>query len=358
MDKKELLIRIAAGIAFFALAFWSCSWTANSLYIWQKDLTMVGAWIIAVCLYAFVSVFFSILLKCFDKRPKFMFFDSKNSAGIVSGIIMLVVWVWFGLATNTHNFIYKAEIKEVITSDLKICKKYLECMNQNTCNPKIKAIEDEKDTLKRKVQDILLRLKTEIRRTNALGIGPVFKSAYSELKTVLMANFQTSVDNVGKTMKEWDAKYEEIRKEALGFLKIREDEFDAKIAGIRKEIDSEEIASLTSKLDKALDTLKKSGYDIETVQSIEDDLNGAFSHIRTHSDYVTFEGNDRIYFTRDGAILRSNELKNPSAIWWDYLFTDKYNGHGFESKIMLSIVVDLMAFVFCFIAFNYKRKDV
>ena len=353
-NRTDILVRIAAGIAFLGLAFLSCSWTANSFYIWQKDLTWFGAWGIAICFYALVSGFFSTLLKCTEKYPKFMFFSNPKSAFIVSVLIIVVFWMWFGLATNTHYFIYKSEIKEVVTPDLKLCKKYLECMNLHTCNPKIKTIEDEKNQLTRSVQDILLRLRKEIDRRGANGIGPYFMAAYNELQSVLMAHFQTQIDKVITNKQECELKFQEISHEANDFLALRIKDFDNKIVEIEKEIDSPKINKLISNLGTTYRLMEENDYSIESVQMADKDLNDAFSHIKTYSNCISFDGNDRDYFSRDGAILKCNELKNPSSIWWDYITTDKYSGHGFLWKIMLSLLVDLAAFIFCYIAFNYK----
>lgn len=40
--------RIISIVAFVALAGFSCFWTAESLFIWQPSITIVGAWLIAV----------------------------------------------------------------------------------------------------------------------------------------------------------------------------------------------------------------------------------------------------------------------------------------------------------------------
>ena len=43
--------RIISIVAFVALAGFSCFWTAESLFIWQPSITIVGAWLIAVVFY-------------------------------------------------------------------------------------------------------------------------------------------------------------------------------------------------------------------------------------------------------------------------------------------------------------------
>ena len=60
--------RIFAMLAFIVLAALSCKWTAESLYMWHPDLTIYGAWAIAVLSFVIASLCFSQLLKC--PRPQ------------------------------------------------------------------------------------------------------------------------------------------------------------------------------------------------------------------------------------------------------------------------------------------------
>ena len=40
--------QIICGLAFLGLAGFSCFWTAESLFIWQPSITLVGAWLLSV----------------------------------------------------------------------------------------------------------------------------------------------------------------------------------------------------------------------------------------------------------------------------------------------------------------------
>ena len=125
-------LRIIAIIAFIALAGFSCFWTAESLYIWQPSITIYGAWMIAVIFFIVASICFSKILKALDKQSDYygkLF--GRTGAFLISFLGLIVFWLFVSLPTNTHTLLYRASIKNVITTDLNRTQGYLQGLKDN-----------------------------------------------------------------------------------------------------------------------------------------------------------------------------------------------------------------------------------
>lgn len=77
--------RIISIIAFVALAGFSCFWTAESLFIWQPSITIVGAWLIAV-VFTSLHLFASLVL---SKDSKDLAILDKDCLPVVEVICSL-----------------------------------------------------------------------------------------------------------------------------------------------------------------------------------------------------------------------------------------------------------------------------
>ena len=127
------LKQIIAIIAFLALAGFSCFWTAESLFIWQPSITLVGAWLIAIVFYIVASICFSLFLKSFDRNSWFQpdLFSSRAGHLVWGFLGILLFWIMVSLPTNTHTLLYRASIKNVVTSDLNRTLGYLQELKDN-----------------------------------------------------------------------------------------------------------------------------------------------------------------------------------------------------------------------------------
>ena len=134
--------QIIAIIAFLALAGFSCFWTAESLFIWQPSITLVGAWLIAIVFYIVASICFSLFLKSFDRNTWFQpgLFSSRAGHLVWGFLGILLFWIMVSLPTNTHTLLYRASIKNVVTSDLNRTLGYLQELKDN--NVEINKVND------------------------------------------------------------------------------------------------------------------------------------------------------------------------------------------------------------------------
>lgn len=350
--KKIKFREISTIFAFVALAGFSCFWTAESLFIWQPSITRIGAWLIAVMFYAVASICFGMLIKGLEKNARFKqgLFSSRGGHLLLGLIGLLVFWLMVSLPTNTHTLLYRASIKNIITTDLTRTQSYLQSLKDN--NVEIKQIEEAYETKKARVDAIILRMLAEIERPGAEGIGKMFKTALAELEAELGTKFQ-KMPNIGSNQAQWLTTLNYYQKQAYEHLGRHRADCDAKIKGIKRLMNSSSLESLIKNCEIALSDINKmKGINNDVIGAAVNDLTNSYSYIKSNSQYINFKDNDKTRYTREGAMPEAKEMLSVPDVWKDYLTTDKYSGHGFIWWVFISLLVDLAAFIFAYKAFN------
>jgi len=95
----------------------------------------------------------------------------------------------------------------------------------------------------------------------------------------------------------------------------------------------------------------------EQVNELNKVLNDGYATIKTYSNFVQFRDEDAAHYTAEKHITRVKSMISVFNVWKDMLTTDKYKGHGLWFWVVISILVDVAAFIFCDIAFA-KRDGV
>ena len=354
------IIKIIAIIAFFGLAGFSCYWTAESLYIWQPSITIYGAWMIAAIFFIVASICFGKLLKSLDRQEDFYGKLFGRTGAFLLGFLGLMVFC-VSLPTNTHTLLYRASIKNVITTDLNRTQGYLQGLKDN--NVEIKKINQKYESKNEAVDALILRLIAEIDNPSALGIGHRFETVLVELDRTLSTDVDKPtkiqrVANVGKTRAQWLTTINYYQGQAYEQLKLYRASCDKEIAAIKATMGSKELESLIANNKLALkDITNMKSVDNEVIQAAINDLNNGYAYIKTNSQYIQFKGNDKELYTRDGAMPESKAMLSVPDVWKDYLTTDKNEGHGFIWWVLIALLVDISGFIFFQMAFNSKNNN-
>lgn len=354
--------KIISIIAFIALAGFSCYWTAESLYIWQPSITFLGALVIAIVFYVIASICFSKMLKALDKHADFYGKLFGRTGTLLLSILGLIVfWLCVSLPTNTHTLLYRASIKNVITTDLNRTEGYLLSLKDN--NVEIRKINQDYKNKELAVDGLIQRLTDEIDNLSAVGIGPRFETVLVELDRVLSTGMThptkiQRVTNVGKTRTQWLATINYYQRQAYEQLSIYRTACDKKIAEIKQTMGSKELEKLIANNKIAMtDIANMRGVDNTIIHAAVEDLNNSYAFIKTNSQYIDFKDNDKHRYTRDGAMPEAKEMLSVPDVWKDYLTTDKYSGHGFIWWVLIALLVDIAGFIFFNIAFNNKNNN-
>lgn len=348
--------KIVSVVAFFGLAGFSCFWTAESLYIWQPSITLAGAWLIAIVFYIIASICFSKMLKALDKNEYFGGKLFGRGGQLLLGLLGLIIfWLMVSLPTNTHTLLYRASIKNIITSDLTRTQGYLQGLKDN--NVEIKKIKNKYDSKKEAVDALILRLLAEIDNPSAVGIGSRFETILVELDRTLDKKIQR-VANTGTTRSQWLTAINYYQSQAYEQLKIYRATCDKEIDEIKRMMGSKTLDRLVKNGEIALSDINRmNGIVNEIIAAAVDDLTNSYSFIKANSQYIAFKDNDQKRYTREGAMPEAKEMLSVPDVWKDFLTTDKYSGHGFIWWVFIALLVDLAGFVFFDITFNKSNNN-
>lgn len=348
--------KIVCILAFIGLAGFSCFWTAESLFIWQPSITIWGAWLIAVVFYIIASICFSRFIKGFEKYGDFGqgLFASRGGHLFFGLVGLLIFWLMVSLPTNTHTLLYRASIKEIIKSDLTRTQGYLQGLKDN--NVEIKKIENQIKTKENAVEALFQRMKDEIDRPSAIGIGERFNTIVFELETELGTTLQK--EKKGSNRSEWLGVINYYQRQAYEHLNIYRAARYKEIEEIKRMMGSVTLDGLIKNCGIALtDVNKMDGVDNDIIKAATDDLANGYSFIKANSQYIAFKDNDKERYTRDGAMPEAKEMLSVPDVWKDFLTTDKYNGHGFIWWVFIALLVDLAGFTFFNLAFNKDNNN-
>lgn len=95
--------------------------------------------------------------------------------------------------------------------------------------------------------------------------------------------------------------------------------------------------------------------DADDIKDVCDKLNQGYNTVKKNKDFVNFSSKeDEMLYTADNPVTKVKRMISVFDVWEDFL-NGQYAGHGFAFWIVISILVDVAAFIFFDIAFK-KRE--
>lgn len=212
-------------------------------------------------------------------------------------------------------------------------------------------------TLKKNVNIKLGELEAEIKNESNPGDGPQSQNIRREIAKLLGVAKIDALTYRGTSVQDRIKLCDSYRAKILTLTKSRED--NIKLAMESASKNNKNIASTDYKnLDMVEKSIKDKTLDVndpEDVNIICDQLNKAYNTIGENKDFVSFkDAEDKAIYTAPNPVTKVKRMLSVFDVWTDYLHGD-YAGQGFLFWIMISILVDVAAFVFFDIAF--KKQD-
>ncbi len=347
-NKYLKIFSICGFIAFAAVSCWA---TAESLHLLLPALPLVLAWIITIGFFVIASIGSKLIVDSLNQN----IYMEKRGLNLVGGIILLLVfWLICSMPTNTHTFFYRNCITDVTLDDLKNTESYLNDIRDNTfAEEKIRL---QCADLENKVHAKLEDLRLEIEGPDH-GDGPKAQAILVEISELLKCATITKIDGPTATKQQRtnlvnayrdkiDAQLQK-RKAAIYLQNVDE----KKIAQAKKDA-SEDIKKVQNAI-IGLNEMRNSGVqDDATINTANGILKGAYSTVKNYSDMVMFKSDtDKEAYTADNQVTKTTRLLSVIDTWMDFI-KGEYAGRGFIFWIIISILVDVAAFVFFDIAFK------
>ena len=347
-------LKIFSICAFVAFAAVSCWATAESLHLLLPSLPLVLSWIITIGFFVIASFGSKLIVDSLNQN----IYMEKRGLSLIGGIILLLVfWLICSMPTNTHTFFYRNCITDVTLDDLKNTEGYLNDIRDNTFVEEKFRLQcaDLESKVNAKLEDLRLEIDGPDR-----GDGPKAQAILVEISELLKCATITKIDGPTATKQQRTNLVNAYRDKILAQVQKREAAIYLQLVDAKKVDQAKKDAGADiKKVQNAivgLNEMRNNGVQDEaTINTANGILKGAYSTVKNYSDMVVFKSDaDKEAYTADNQVTKTTRLLSVIDTWIDFI-GGKFDGRGFIFWVIISILVDVAAFVFFDIAF--KKSD-
>lgn len=352
MEQKNYL-KLIWMVAFIAFAAVSCWATAESLHLLLSSWPLAMCWVITVGFFIIASLGTKMIVDSLNQD----IYLEKRGLRLVGGIvIVLIFWLICSMPTNTHTFFYRTVINDKVNTDISTTRGYLSQIKNNTNNKTQATVKVNE--LKNNVDVLLGELEAEIKNEVNPGFGPKSKEILRKFATLLEVDKVEPLSYKGTSKQDRDKLCDAYRTKIYILAENRATNIMAHILSPNsdniKEVkrDDENLALVKKYIgDKTINL-----NDAEDVEDVCDKLNTAYNTVKKNSDFINFSSKtDEANYTADNPITKVKRMISVFDVWEDFM-AGEYAGHGFMFWIIISILVDIAAFIFFDLAF--KKREI
>lgn len=352
MEQKNYL-KLIWMVAFIAFAAVSCWATAESLHLLLSSWPLAMCWVVTVGFFIIASLGTKMIVDSLNQD----IYLEKRDLRLVGGIvIVLIFWLICSMPTNTHTFFYRTVINDKVNTDISTTRGYLSQIKNNTNNKTQATVKVNE--LKNNVDVLLGELEAEIKNEVNPGFGPKSKEILRKFATLLEVDKVEPLSYKGTSKQDRDKLCDAYRTKIYILAENRATNIMAHILSPNsdniKEVkrDDENLALVKKYIgDKTINL-----NDAEDVEDVCDKLNTAYNTVKKNSDFVNFSSKtDEANYTADNPVTKVKRMISVFDVWEDFM-AGEYAGHGFMFWIIISILVDIAAFIFFDLAF--KKREI
>ena len=338
--------------AFLAFAAVSCWATAKSfwlsLYPWPEPL----CWVMAIGFFVVASIGTTMIVNSFNQN---IFVENRGWTLVGGFILTLAFWLICSMPTNTHTFFYWNKIKNDAPEDITMTTGYLEKLKSFTKNENTKNKDIEK--LNNDVEMLLGELESEIKNEANPGFGPKSKEILRKFAILFKVDkiepLSVATSDRVKICDAYRTKMYAMKNARIREIENRKEDADALIF---KPLAAENLKVLYDAR-KAINEKKLNLHNAEQVNTLNEALGNGYSTIKHYGEYIDFKNNDESIYMAEEPITKVGSLISVFNVWKDMLTSDKYRGHGLGWYVVISILIDVAAFIFFDLAFARRSDD-
>ncbi|MDE6323603.1 MAG: hypothetical protein K2L85_05710 [Paramuribaculum sp.] len=328
--------------AFLILAGISCWATEKSLHMllpagWPEILV----WGITAAFFVVASIGTKLIA---DSLMSQQFI--KNRKGKLWGGVFLVVFFWLimSMPTNTHTFFYNDKIGSTISEDIKITSKYLQQVVDS------KKIDEDgkkiKDAVEEQIQHIVAQFNGDeppYKRGNGEQIGLHLKQINIILNSSIRQDPRYNSQD-STILNGYRLEIDKALAQALKNHTVTEESVQAARRQIKR------LAALN---DSIQDHVASASLSEEEIRQCEKEIKDGYNIIAANKTFIQFDKNsdDKEAYTKENAETKTKRLSSVIDVFFVDFLSGKYPG-SFWYYVILSILVDIAAFIFFDIAFK------
>lgn len=340
-------------IAFIAFAAVSCWATSESLHLLLSSWPIAMCWVVSIGFFIIAALGTKMIVDSLNQN----IYLEKRGIRLVGGVlIVLVFWLICSMPTNTHTFFYRTVINDKVNTDISTTRGYLGQIKNNTNNKTQATIKVNE--LKNNVDVLLGELEAEIKNEVNPGFGPKSKEILRKFATLLSVDKIEPLSFKGTSRQDRERLCDAYRTKIYLLAENRATNIMAHILSPNaeniKEVkrDDENLALVKKYIGDKTISLN----DAEDIEDVCDKLNTSYNTVKKNRDFVNFASKtDEAIYTADSPVTKVKRMISVFDVWEDFI-KGEYSGHGFMFWIIISILVDIAAFIFFDMAF--KKQEV
>ena len=258
------------------------------------------------------------------------------------------------MPTNTHTFFYRTLIDGMVTTDISMTRGYLGQIKNNTNNKN--QAKSKVNELKNNVDVLLGELEAEIKNEANPGFGSKSKEILRQFASLLGVNKIEPLTFTGTSIQDRDRLCDAYRTKIYILRDSKANNIMTQILSPNpdnlKEVKREDnnLALLKKYIDDGIIDLN----DAEDIKDVCAKLNTGYNTIKKNKEFVNFSSvADEETYTADNPMTKVKRMVDVFKVWEDFL-KGEYAGYGFVFWIIISVLVDVAAFIFFDLAF---KKD-
>lgn len=345
-------LKLFSLIAFLAFATISCWATAESLHLLLPNLPKIVCWVITIGFFFIASWGSKMIVDSLNQN----IYLEKRGLRLVFGIFILIIfWLICSMPTNTHTFFYRNVIGDKVNTDIAITRGYLGQIKNNTKNKdqatlKINELEND-------IKILLGELEAEIKVETLPGFGKKSKEILRKIADKLGVAKIEPLSHKGVSKQELIMLCDAYRKKIMTLTDTRKNNLISHILSPNPDnlkeakIHDDNLALVKKYIDEGTIDLNEAN----DIKDVCDKLNTGYNTVKKNRNFVNFASEyDEAKYTADNPVTEVKRTISVFDVWTDFL-KGEYKGYGFTFWIIISILVDVAAFIFFDIAFKERE---
>ncbi len=352
--QQNRLIRLISLIGFIAFAVVSCWATTESLHMLLPSWPKILCWIVTIGFFVIASIGTKMIV---DSLNQNIYLQNRNVIFLGGVIITLLFWLVCSMPTNTHTFFYRSTVCEVAEHDLQTTKSYLLQLRDNIDIEE--GIKAKQEDIANKVEIKLRDLEDEIDNVNNVGDGPNAKKILYEIAQLLQCDPIPPLSGAAQSSEQRQARKTQYREKVHAQLEIFKQHIrktDSRLASVNYQADATKNLDDLSAVEEEfiyMNIIKR--IDNNVISRLDLALQKSYATIKNYSSYITFMNDaDKARYTAKNPLTETSRLLSVFEVWKDYL-AGEYKGRSFSFWLIISILVDVAAFIFFDIAFRKEE---
>lgn len=347
------LLRIFTLLAFCAFAAVSCWATAESLHLLLPSFPTFMCWVVSIGFFFIASYGTKMIVDSLNQK---IYLENRGIRLIGGVIILLVFWLACSMPTNTHTFFFRSLINDKVSKDISTTEGYLVQIRDNVTTQSL--IQQKQSQLENDVNVKLGELKAEIMNDANPGFGSNAKRILKEFADIFGVAKIDPLSYRGTTKQDRERLCDEYRQKMYILMETKKDNIKNQLtpSNNNHQIQADKDYKNLELVKKYVEEGTLSLTDANDINTICGKLDDGYATIRTYNQFVQFKNDaEKVSYTASNSVTKVKQLISVFDVWREYI-KGEYAGHGFFFWVIISILVDVAAFIFFDIAFK-KRED-